>query len=249
MVVFVKYTIPTGFRDAAAIPAVCCRARDGDREAVGKKGVGRLKTDRARHAGAETADQILDVAERFVQTRGFNGFSYADIAAEIGLTKASLHYHFPAKADLGARLIERYHERFETLLQAIDRDAADSAEKVRCYAGIYLDVFRNDRMCLCGMLAAEHATLPESMRRHVGRFFAANEAWLSRALADGRNEGSLSFAGDPVSRAHLLVSALEGALLIARSHGDAVRLAQTIDRLLADIGVRCAPECGGDRPK
>jgi TetR/AcrR family transcriptional repressor of nem operon len=48
----------------------------------------------------------LDIAEQLVQTRGFNGFSYADIAAEIGISKASLHYHFPTKAMLGERLID-----------------------------------------------------------------------------------------------------------------------------------------------
>ena len=44
-----------------------------------------------------TPARILDVAERLVQVRGFNGFSYADVAAELGVTKASLHYHFPAR--------------------------------------------------------------------------------------------------------------------------------------------------------
>ena len=57
---------------------------------------------------AATGRRALDVAERLVQTRGFNGFSYADIAEALGVTKASLHYHFPSKADLGQRLIERY---------------------------------------------------------------------------------------------------------------------------------------------
>src|SRR5215211_135610 len=56
---------------------------------------------RDQAARTDTADRILDLAERLVQTRGFNGFSYADIASELGLTKASLHYHFPTKAELG----------------------------------------------------------------------------------------------------------------------------------------------------
>ena len=55
----------------------------------------------------DTAARILDVAERLVQTRGFNGFSYADVASELDVTKASLHYHFPGKAELGQALIAR----------------------------------------------------------------------------------------------------------------------------------------------
>ncbi len=60
----------------------------------------------------DTATQILDVAERLVQNRGFNGFSYADVASELGISKPSLHYHFASKADLGEALMRRYGERF-----------------------------------------------------------------------------------------------------------------------------------------
>ena len=61
---------------------------------------------------ADTSSRILDVAERLVQLRGFNGFSYADVASELKITKASLHYHYPGKADLGRALVERYASRF-----------------------------------------------------------------------------------------------------------------------------------------
>jgi TetR/AcrR family transcriptional repressor of nem operon len=68
----------------------------------------------------DTAQRILDVAERLVQSRGFNGFSYANVAAELNITTASLHYHFPSKAELGEALIVRYSARFADALQAID---------------------------------------------------------------------------------------------------------------------------------
>ena len=64
--------------------------------------------------------RILSEAQRLVQMRGFNGFSYADIAETLGVTKASLHYHFPSKAELGRRLIDRYREDFLAALRAID---------------------------------------------------------------------------------------------------------------------------------
>src|SRR2546426_8783478 len=104
----------------------------------------------------DTAQRILDVAERLVQTQGFNGFSYADIAAELGITKAALHYHFASKADLGEALIGRYSARFSEALTAIDAGTSAAPTKLRGYADLYLDVLRNQRMCLCGMLAAEY---------------------------------------------------------------------------------------------
>ena len=125
-------------------------------------------------ATADTGRRALDVAERLVQTRGFNGFSYADIAEALGVTKASLHYHFPSKADLGQRLIERYEAAFLEALAGIDKAQKRAAEKLRRYADIYAGVLRANRMCLCGMLASDYATLPKPMRERVRHFFDEN---------------------------------------------------------------------------
>ena len=143
----------------------------------------------------DTATRILDSAESLVQMRGFNGFSYADVAAELALTKASLHYHFPGKAELGRALIARYAERFNAALAGIDASGGDAPAKLRAYARLYADVLRERRMCLCGMLAAEYQTLPEPMREAVIGFFDENETWLEGVLAPGRDEGTLAFAG------------------------------------------------------
>src|SRR5690348_9471667 len=93
-----------------------------------------------------TTGRILDVAERLVQTRGFNGFSYADIAAEVGITKASLHYHFATKAELGRTLIDRYTESFTAALRTITERLARADERLRAYVKLYADVLSKERM-------------------------------------------------------------------------------------------------------
>ncbi len=193
-----------------------------------------MSTERA---AADTADRILDIAERLVQTRGFNAFSYADIAVALNVTKASLHYHFPTKAKLGERLVERYQEAFLSALARIDATCGDARAKLRAYVDIYTYVLDNDRMCLCGMLAADYATLPDAIKDRVRRFFAANEAWLTPVLQHGRASKELAFSGPPIERARMLVGALEGAMLLARSHGDPGRFRSAATRILADFGV------------
>jgi TetR/AcrR family transcriptional repressor of nem operon len=191
---------------------------------------------RKRERGsADTAARILDIAERLVQTRGFNGFSYADVAAELGITKASLHYHFAGKAELGTALIERYAERFREALRAIDGQGGDALAKLDAYVRIYADVLRNRRMCLCGMLAADYDTLPESMRDAVVRFFDDNEAWLTGVLHQGDEDGSLHLGGSASEAAQALVSGLEGALLVARPYGDEDRFHAAATRLLRSL--------------
>jgi TetR/AcrR family transcriptional repressor of nem operon len=181
----------------------------------------------------DTATRILDSAETLVQVRGFNGFSYADVAGELSLTTASLHYHFPGKAELGRALIVRYAERFKAALAEIDERGEDAPAKLRAYARLYGDVLRDERMCLCGMLAAEYQTLPEPMRDAVIGFFDENETWVERVLAGGREEGTLAFEGPPREAARLIVSALEGAMLVARPYGGVDRFETAADRLLS----------------
>src|SRR3954467_4710978 len=89
---------------------------------------------------ADTSTRILDVAEKLVQTRGFNAFSYANIAATLHVTKASLHYHYPTKAKLGEKLIERYRTGFVAALDGIDAKAAQAGQKLRAYVVLYSDV-------------------------------------------------------------------------------------------------------------
>jgi TetR/AcrR family transcriptional regulator, transcriptional repressor for nem operon len=181
----------------------------------------------------DTATRILDIGERLVQVRGFNGFSYADVAAELDMTKAALHYHFPGKADLGRALIERYTERFAAALADIDARIADAPAKLDAYAGLYADVLRDRRMCLCGMLAAEYQTLPDPMRDAVIAFIDANEAWVEKVLSDGRRDGTIALAGRASDAARLIVSGLEGAMLVARPYGDVARFDTAAEGLLA----------------
>lgn len=182
-----------------------------------------------------TARRLLDVAERLVQLRGFNGFSYADVAAELGVTKASVHYHFPGKAELGEALINRYAIRFAAALHGIDEQSLGVGAKLAAYADLYGDVLKEQRMCLCGMLAADYATLPEAMRTAVVRFFDDNEAWLERVLTQGATEGALHYQGTARDEAQLIISTLEGAMLVARPYDDPERFQAAARRLLAGL--------------
>jgi TetR/AcrR family transcriptional regulator, transcriptional repressor for nem operon len=183
----------------------------------------------------DTASQILDVAERLVQLRGFNGFSYADVAAELKITRAALHYHFAGKAELGEALIVRYADRFAKALAAIDDQVGDAPAKLDSYVGLYSDVLRDRRMCLCGMLAAEFQTLPEPMQAAVVRFFDENETWLAKVLELGHEERTLHYAGSAIEVAQMIISGLEGAMLIARPYGEIARFQSAAGRLVAAL--------------
>jgi TetR/AcrR family transcriptional regulator, transcriptional repressor for nem operon len=183
----------------------------------------------------DTAERILDVAEGLVQVRGFNAFSYADVAAELGMTKAGLHYHYPGKAELGEALVARYAERFNDALAEIEAGDASAAAKLDAYVSLYADVLSARRMCLCGMLAAEYQTLPHGLQSAIVGFFDDNEAWLARLLKQGRADGSVKFEGSPRDTARMIISGLEGAMLVARPYGDLKHFKKSAATLVAAL--------------
>lgn len=183
----------------------------------------------------DTATRILDVAEKLVEVRGFNGFSYADVSSELNITNAALHYHFANKSNLGEALIERYTSRFDDALAAVDSRTTDARVRLQAYADLYLDVLRGKRMCLCGMMAAELETLPEPMQAAVLTFFTHNQEWLSRVLKDGKTKGTIRFKGSVSETARTIIGTLEGAMLLARLFDNVASFRSATAHLLAGL--------------
>jgi TetR/AcrR family transcriptional regulator, transcriptional repressor for nem operon len=182
-----------------------------------------------------TPTRILDTAERLAQRRGFNGFSYADVAAELHITTASLHYHFAGKAELGRAMLARYAERFAAALADIELRLPGAPARLLAYADLYAALLREERLCLCGMLAAEYQTLPEPMRESVLGFFDTNEAWVAKVLEAGQAAGQVRITGSAQEAARMVVCGLEGAMLVARPYGDIARFHSAAGQMLSGL--------------
>jgi TetR/AcrR family transcriptional repressor of nem operon len=161
----------------------------------------------------DTKTKLLDVAGALVQTRGYHGFSFHDLARNVDITTASIHYHFPTKGALGQALVKRYTLLFLNVL-----GKPDAAPPVQClthYVGVFRESLLEGRMCLCGMIGAEVDGVPAEVALEVRQFFAANLNWLTSAFQAG---GESPVAAE--AKARLFLSTLEGAMLIARASGD-----------------------------
>ena len=175
-------------------------------------------------AATSKVDEILDTAEAFVQARGYNGFSFRDVAAAVNVKSSSVHYHFPTKADLGATLSRRYRERFlEKLGDAADV-GSDKQAAIRRYVGVFRTaLIRDGRMCLCGMLGAEIQSLPPNVAAEVRRMFEDSVDWLARAL--GRPDEETR------TRALRITATVEGAMILSRTLNDP----ELFDRIMGEI--------------
>ena len=182
---------------------------------------GRLK---AMKTQGNTAQQIIEIALEIMIERGYNAFSYADITERLDIRKASIHYHFPSKSDLGRAVVVYYRTLVQQGLNQIDQASDDLRRRLTMYIEqVYKQLKEENSFCLCTLFAAELPTLPEKVRDEVQDYFRDQATWFTRLLEHGREQGLFTFTGDPVIEAQSVFAALQGAMLAARTYQDPER--------------------------
>ncbi|GAA3837938.1 TetR/AcrR family transcriptional regulator [Saccharothrix violaceirubra] len=183
----------------------------------------------------DTQGALLDHATRLVRTKGYAAFSYADLAEAVGIRKASVHHHFATKEQLGVALVAGYTERFRARLSDIDRQATGPVDALERYAALFRDGLSDGEACLCGVIAAEIAAVPPAVAAGVAEFFDVNRTWLTALVEAGRRSGALRPRRTSEEHAAALLAALEGAVLIARAHGDVAAFDHVADAMIAAL--------------
>jgi TetR/AcrR family transcriptional regulator, transcriptional repressor for nem operon len=157
-------------------------------------------------------DEILDAAEAMIRSAGFNGFSTRDVAEVVGIKAASVHYHFPTKADMGVAVTERYTERFLEGLGDASRFKGNAQQAVKLYVDAFRQALvRDGKLCLCAVLGAEIGSLPTEVGGHTRIFFERNIEWLKTALSASTR---ISTAKARAHAVHIL-AAVEGAMILS----------------------------------
>lgn len=160
-------------------------------------------------ADTSARDRILDAAEARARAGGYHGFSFRDLAEDVGVKSSSIHYYFPAKADLGEALAKRYTERAKERLG--DPASLAPTEAIARLTQLFRDaLLKDDKMCLCGLFGAERDALPPVVAAATGEFFRLVLGYLTTAL------GADWTGAPPVA----ILARLEGALIVARTLRD-----------------------------
>lgn len=171
---------------------------------------------------ATTSDEILRCARSLLIEGGYNGFSYADIAKVVGIRNASIHHHFPSKADLVRTLVARYREEAEAGIAGLERQISDPAGQLRAYVGYWEACIADASapFCVCAMLASQIPVLPEEVALEVRTHFRTLSGWLTSIFERGGKQGRLRFIGSARAEAEAFMASVHGAMLSARAYGD-----------------------------
>jgi TetR/AcrR family transcriptional repressor of nem operon len=163
----------------------------------------------------ETKAQAIEIAKSELQLRGYNGFSFQDIANKLGIRKASLHYYFASKEDLGLALLEDYTQSFQEWAEK--HEQRGPLEKIKKFIDMYHS-FSQDSLKVCpgGVLCIDYNTLPTKLQKAVAHFQEQHQAWLETQIKEAQRLSKIKKDLKPKDTATLLISTCQGSLQLAR---------------------------------
>jgi TetR/AcrR family transcriptional regulator, transcriptional repressor for nem operon len=184
----------------------------------------------------DTKMALLNSAEGAIRARGYDGFSYADLSADVGIRKASIHHHFPTKADLALALIGRYSENFFSKLDQITESHPTGGARLAAFVSAYRDAIDGgQKLCLCVAFCTGRDGLSPEVLKKLDAFHLTVTAWLSNVFAVGKADNSITAVVDHDAEAHACLAQMEGAQLMARAAKDSVRFDAAVARLSGRI--------------
>lgn len=182
---------------------------------------------------SDTRSKIIQSAETMVRSGGYNGFSFREIATEIGIKSSSVHHHFPTKESLALEVAQRYETLFFSALGDPKAPESNTETLLRTYCDTFHQAFTSSgRACLCGVLSNEAEQLPQSVRELISGFVDANIKWLTTAIQRSPNDTPSNEARD---KAQLVYCSLEGAMGVAALKQDADWITRASTSLLETL--------------
>lgn len=166
-----------------------------------------------------TKERIISITNNLVLSRGYNAFSFADIAVELDIKKASIHYHFASKEQLGKALINQHIVQTREFFVSI-KDKTPT-ERLLAFIDIYDRRKQHNQVCIVGSLGTDFLTLGSSMQEELKTLSDELLQGLIDILIDGKKENQFRFADEPRAKALMLTTNLLGGLQVTRLTGDA----------------------------
>jgi TetR/AcrR family transcriptional regulator, transcriptional repressor for nem operon len=194
-----------------------------------------------------TQEKLIESARYLIQTRGYNGFSYADVAEEVQLRKASIHHYFPAKSDLARAVVEQSRGVIDAQARMLADGDFDPQQLLLFYTSYWEKCIADATapFCVAGMLAAEMPTLPDDLAQAVRAHFQSLSHWLETVLSKGAQLGVFQLRYSVQREAEAFMSTVYGAMLIARAYGNARTFPEIVDLAFKQL-LNVSPGSGND---
>lgn len=174
---------------------------------------------------SNTVDRILNLSFKLLNDGGCKAFSYNDLAKELGIKTASIHYHFPSKADLVNAIAKKLRLTINEMLKGIDDNYPSPEAKLKQFLETFKDRFNTSgNICMCSMMSSDFANLPYTAKEETKGVWKDIEGWIASVLKAGKEDGTFSFEGSPEVVSKAVFASLEGSTISATTFQDRNRV-------------------------
>lgn len=181
--------------------------------------------------GNTTRERLLARTQKLIQQGGTQGFSYQQLANDIGIRKASVYYHFPSKEALINAVLIRYIDTFNHFLS--QQEGINAEAQLHAYCHYFVQILsQNNQLCPVIMLTLEQNSLNDSTLSLMHEFLKRNEQWLTQVFRQGKSTRQLMLTGSETVHAKQLFATVQGSMLTARMSGQRGDFQAIIDQLL-----------------
>lgn len=133
----------------------------------------------------ETRDRIVEAADLLFYQHGFEATSFADIAANVGISRGNFYHHFKTKDDILDGVINRRLANTEQMLDRWEISGTDPAERIRSF--IHILIVNGEKIrkygCPVATLSSELAKLNHAAKSDATALFTLFRSWLCRQFA------------------------------------------------------------------
>ncbi|WP_394139028.1 TetR/AcrR family transcriptional regulator [Cytobacillus oceanisediminis] len=174
--------------------------------------------------------QIVDLAIKLIQQKGYVAFSYDDISKQLGVTKASIHYHFEKKEDLGVAVTERLLMRLQDSLVLIKNSSVSAEEKLKQFIQQQAEKFECTEICPISSLQTDFESLPNAVQEKIEEVSRLELRVMKEIVAEAQAEKIINGSEDVHLLSVTILSSVKGALLYRRVLGNDV-LVEVLNQL------------------
>lgn len=183
-----------------------------------------------------THDSLIELTDTLIQQNGYQGFSYADLAKTLGIRKASIHYHFQTKTDLGIAYCEYKKAGFLALEATLQQLPAGKA-RLKGYMEAFLACADTGQMCGVYAMMSDCNLFEPPLQEAVNRLAQTDLRILTAVLLSGKESGELFFSAPAEDVAMIVASSIKGALMLNRipPHDACIRTMKALEQLLCRV--------------
>lgn len=195
--------------------------------------------------GERTRKKLVDATAALLRRQGYHATGLSDIVAESGAPRGSLYFYFPdGKDELARAALLASSAEWRARIDAATRDARDLGEAIDATVTLLADELESSGWSNgCPVAGVALESTSELVRRTIAEHF---ESWLE-AIAERLT--ALGVAASPARQlATVVLSSLEGALLLARvqrSREPLVAVGQALRAMVAAVAAPTRPSSAG----